>query len=72
VGGGAATLGILCSSLKNGRLKDMVLDKHGGLAILEAGTTLGGGALQHYLINSNTSAEGFLYCLDDLKSKKRA
>lgn len=50
----------------------MVVDKHGGIAILEKGTSFGGGALQNYLINSNTSAEGFLYCLDDVKSKKRA
>jgi hypothetical protein len=72
IGGGAACLGVFCSSLKNNRLKDMVLDKHGGVAILEKGTSFGGGALQHYLINSNTSGEGFLYCLDDVKTMRRA
>ena len=34
-----------------------------GIAILEKGTTLGGGNLQHYLINSNTSADGFVNCV---------
>ena len=36
------------------------------------GTSLGGGSLQDYLINSNTSADGFLYCLEAIKGKKRA
>jgi len=33
-----------------------------GLAVLEAGMTLGGGELQHFGVNSNTSARGFLKC----------
>ena len=32
----------------------------GGIAILEQGTAFGGGALQHFGINSNTSANGFI------------
>jgi hypothetical protein len=36
------------------------------------GTSLGGGSLQDYLINSNTSSDGFLYCLEDMKGKKKA
>jgi len=46
-----------------------VLDKHGGVAVLERGTCFGGGALQSYLINSNTPGVGFLNCLDDYKPK---
>jgi hypothetical protein len=34
-----------------------------GLAILDQGLALGGGALQHYGVNSNTSANGFIRCL---------
>lgn len=33
-----------------------------GLAIIEQGMTLGGGELQHFGVNSNTSARGFLKC----------
>ena len=34
-----------------------------GIAILEQGLALGGGALQNFGINSNTSANGFIKCL---------
>ena len=34
-----------------------------GLAILDQGLSLGGGALQNFGINSNTSANGFIKCL---------
>ena len=37
--------------------------KGDGLAILESGMSLGGGCLQHYGINSNTSATGFMKCV---------
>ena len=60
VGGGPATLGMLCNAMKNDRLRDMVTDR---IVILEKSTCLGGGNLQEYLINSNTSADGFLACL---------
>ena len=38
------------------------------------GSSFGGGTLQDYLINSNTSADGFLACLQDNVEnvKKRA
>lgn len=34
-----------------------------GIAVLEKGLCLGGGQLQTYGLNSNTSANGFLKCL---------
>ena len=34
----------------------------GGVAVLEMGQSFGGGSLQFYGINSNTSANGFLKC----------
>ena len=58
VGGGPAALGFLCNAAKVNRLKSLLKGK--GIAILEQGTTLGGGNLQNYLVNSNTSADGFL------------
>ena len=57
VGAGPATLGLFCNAKKNNRMKILMND---GCAILDKGTTLGGGNLQHYLINSNTSSDGFL------------
>ena len=33
------------------------------MAILDQGLSLGGGALQNFGINSNTSANGFIKCL---------
>lgn len=49
-------------------------DGKGGIAILETGKALGGGNLQNFLINSNTSADGFLQCLYGYakKEKKRS
>ena len=61
IGAGPATLGLLCNALKTDRLKDLV-EKDGGLAILEQGDAFGGGALSTYGINSNTSANGILKC----------
>ena len=37
-----------------------LLTKDGGVAILEQGTSFGGGALQYFGVNSNTSANGFI------------
>lgn len=34
-----------------------------GIVILEAGLSLGGGTLQSFGLNSNTSANGFLKCM---------
>jgi len=62
VGGGPAALGLLCNCLKNERLEKLVKTGN-GIAILERGTAFGGGDLQHFLINSNTSSDGFLHCL---------
>ena len=61
VGAGPATLGLLCNAMKTNRLKDLV-ERDGGLAILEQGDCFGGGGLQYYGINSNTSANGFMKC----------
>ena len=44
------------------RLNDLVATGD-GLAILDQGLSLGGGALQNFGINSNTSANGFIKCL---------
>ena len=37
--------------------------KGDGLAIIEQGLNFGGGSLQNFGINSNTSANGFIKCL---------
>lgn len=34
-----------------------------GIAVLESGLSLGGGCLQNFGLNSNTSANGFIKCL---------
>ena len=60
VGAGPATLGLFCNAKKTNQLKQLC---EGGIAILEKGSSFGGGNLQHYLINSNTSSDGFLQCL---------
>lgn len=48
-GGGPATLGLLCNAKKTNRLRDLVTpsseEMTAGVAILERGTTLGGGNL---------------------------
>ena len=73
VGAGPATLGIMCNAQRTGRLSDLVT-KNGGIAIIEQGSSFGGGNLQHFGINSNTSANGFMKFVshsrpkDDLKS----
>ena len=61
IGGGPATLGLLCNALKTNRLAELV-NSGDGIAIIEEGLSFGGGDLQHYGINSNTSANGFLKC----------
>lgn len=43
------------------RLNDLVVHD-GGIAILEKGESFGGGMLQYYGINSNTSSSGFMKC----------
>ena len=66
IGAGPAALGFLINGLKTGRLNDLIRSKdngHGnnnGLAIIDEGICFGGGQLQNYGINSNTSAGGFL------------
>lgn len=61
IGGGPATLGLLCNAQKTNRLTELV-NSGDGIAILEEGLSFGGGDLQYYGINSNTSANGFLKC----------
>ncbi len=39
------------------------LNQDGGVAILDCGTSFGGGMLANYGINSNTSANSFLKCI---------
>ena len=62
IGAGPATLGLFCNALKTNRLKNLLMDE-GGVAVLEMGQSFGGGSLQFYGINSNTSANGFLKCI---------
>lgn len=59
IGGGPATLGVLCNAFKTNRLPDLVATGE-GIAILEQGMGFGGGDLVSYGINSNTSANGFM------------
>ena len=61
VGGGPATLGLMCNAIKTNRLHDLVTTGD-GIAILESGLSFGGGDLGEYGINSNTSANGFIKC----------
>jgi hypothetical protein len=59
IGGGPATLGFLQNAAKNHRLHELVTTGE-GIAIVEQGLSLGGGDLQHFGLNSNTSANGFM------------
>ena len=71
IGGGPACLGFLCNAKKQQKLENLI--KSGdGIAIIEKGTALGGGNLQNYIINSNTSADGFLACLQSAKGMTRS
>lgn len=45
-----------------GRLNELVA-KGDGIAIIDKGLAFGGGCLQNFGINSNTSANGFIKCL---------
>jgi len=54
-------LGLICNAMKTNRLHEMV-SSGDGIAILEMGLAFGGGDLQEYGINSNTSSNGFLKC----------
>jgi ribulose 1,5-bisphosphate synthetase/thiazole synthase len=58
IGGGPASLGFIINALKTGRFPELI--QNDGIAILDAGTSFGGGNLCNYGINSNTSANGFL------------
>jgi hypothetical protein len=69
IGSGPAALGFLINALKTGRLNDLMRTKEAniysnGLAIVSEDISLGGGQLGNYGINSNTSASGFLKCMD--------
>jgi hypothetical protein len=43
-----------------------------GIAVLDAGIAFGGGALQSFGINSNTSASGFIRCMNKKVTKPNA
>jgi cation diffusion facilitator CzcD-associated flavoprotein CzcO len=58
IGGGPATLGFIMNALKTNRFPELI--QNDGMAILDAGTSFGGGNLCNYGINSNTSANGFV------------
>jgi hypothetical protein len=59
IGGGPATLGLLINASKNGKLHELIASGD-GIGIVEKGLTFGGGVLQDFGINSNTSANGFI------------
>ncbi len=61
VGGGPAALGILVNALRTNRYSELMSGD--GLAIIDAGSAFGGGALCEYGINSNTKAYGFYKCI---------
>jgi len=58
IGGGPATLGFIINALKTNRFPELI--QNDGIAILDTGTSFGGGNLCNYGINSNTSANGFV------------
>ena len=58
IGGGPATLGFIMNALKTNKFAELI--QNDGMAILDAGTSFGGGNLCNYGINSNTSANGFV------------
>lgn len=62
VGGGPAGLAPLVSASRDGRLDDLLA---GGVAIIEAGPTIGSGRLGRYAINSDSTAETFLAAVRD-------
>ena len=59
VGGGPATLGLLCNAAKTNRLHELVTCGD-GIAVVEQGLSFGGGNLGQFGVNSNTSANGFI------------
>ena len=61
IGGGPSTLAFLCSAYKNNKLNELM--SHNSVAIIDRGDSFGGGNLGSYMINSNTSGDGFLSCL---------
>jgi len=70
IGGGPASLGFLVNALKNGKFSELVQGE--GLAVLDTGTSFGGGNLCNYGINSNTSANGFVKAILRKKDKNPA
>lgn len=70
IGGGPAALGFMINAVKSGKLSDLV--QNDGLAIIDKGTSFGGGQLCNYGINSNTSANGFVKSLLCRKHKEKA
>lgn len=70
IGGGPAALGFMLNAVKGGKLQELV--NNDGLAIIDKGTSFGGGQLCNYGINSNTSANGFVKSLLMRKPKEKA
>ena len=63
IGAGPAALGLVCNAIKTNRYHKLVTSGD-GLAILDQGLSFGGGDLQYFGINSNTSARGFVQWTD--------
>ncbi|CAI2385090.1 unnamed protein product [Moneuplotes crassus] len=61
IGGGPATLAIICKAIEDKKLASLI--KRNSIAILEKSGSFGGGELQFFGINSNTSAQGFVNCI---------
>ncbi len=61
VGGGPAGMGPLVYGAWSGRLPQLL---ERGLAVVEAGESLGAGRLERYAINSNSTGATFLECLE--------
>lgn len=61
IGSGPAALGLMVAAIKQQRFTELIQDD--GVAILDDGTSFGGGMLCNYGINSNTSANSFLKCI---------
>lgn len=77
IGSGPAALGFFVNALKTGRLNDLMRFKDGqhsnnnGLAIISEEISFGAGDLGNYGINSNTSATGFMKCMNRIGKKKK-
>ena len=67
IGGGPATLGVLVNAIRREKFKELLSGR--GIAVIDQGSSFGGGELQNYCIRSNTSASSFLHLI--MRQKKR-